>query len=38
VTAWAKRTPVAEQDRWARATFEGLRACALADIDGPDGG
>ena len=37
VTAWAKSTPIADQDRWARTTFDGLRACALSDIDVPSG-
>jgi hypothetical protein len=37
VGTWAARTTVAEQDRWARMTFDGLRACALSDVDVPDG-
>ena len=37
IAAWEKRTPISDQDRWARATFAGLRACALSDIDVPLG-
>jgi hypothetical protein len=37
VTAWEKSTSIADQNLWARATFDGLRACSLADIDVPVG-
>lgn len=37
VVAWQKQTPIGDQDRWARATFAGLRACTLSSIAVPDG-
>jgi hypothetical protein len=35
VITWVRKTPIADQNQWARATFSGLRACALTDVDVP---
>ncbi|MFL6099633.1 MAG: hypothetical protein ACJ71T_06745 [Actinomycetales bacterium] len=35
VAVWARTTPIADQNRWVRMTFAGLRRCALSAIDVP---
>ena len=37
VRQWEQATPRTEQNRWARTTFAGLRACALTQVDVPVG-